>query len=58
MAETELVEMQITESGYRCIAALQEVMAQFDLSGPDASARTNRSLPPRPRRIGEQSWIR
>lgn len=40
MAETELVEMQITESGYRCVAALQELMAQFELSGPDAAMVT------------------
>lgn len=35
--DTELLEMQITDTGLRCVAALQEVMAQFDLSGPDAA---------------------
>lgn len=34
---TELLEMQITDTSQRCVAALQEVMAQFDLSGPDAA---------------------
>lgn len=38
MAEdTEIVDMQITDTGQRCVAALQEVVAQFDLSGPDAA---------------------
>lgn len=36
-AETELLEMQITDTGQRCIAALQEVIAQFDLSETDAA---------------------
>lgn len=37
MADTELVDMQMTDTGQRCVAALQEVIAQFDLSGPDAA---------------------
>lgn len=37
MSDTELIEMQITDTGARCVAALQEVVAQFDLSGPDAA---------------------
>lgn len=36
MPHTEMLEMQITDTGLRCVAALQEVMAQFDLFGPDA----------------------
>lgn len=36
-ADTELLEMQITDTGMRCVAALQDVIAQFDLSGPDAA---------------------
>lgn len=40
MADTEIVEMQITDTGLRCVAALQEVIAQFDLSGPDAAMVT------------------
>lgn len=37
---TELLEMQITDTGLKCVAALQEVMAQFDLSSPDAAMVT------------------
>lgn len=40
MADTELVDMQITDTGMRCVARLQEVMAEFDLSGPDAAMVT------------------
>lgn len=40
MADTELLEMQITDTGLKCVAALQEVMAQFDLSGQDAAMVT------------------
>lgn len=31
-----LVDMQITETGQRCVAALQEVIAGFDLTASDA----------------------
>lgn len=37
MVDSEIVDMQITETGQRCVAALQEVISQFDLSGPDAA---------------------
>lgn len=34
---TEVVDMQITETGQRCVAALQEVIAGFDLTSADAA---------------------
>lgn len=37
MPDTEFVDMQITDTGMRCVAALHDVIAQFDLSGPDAA---------------------
>lgn len=40
MPDPEIVDIQITETGQRCVAALQEVIAQFDLSGPDAAMAT------------------
>src|SRR4051812_32363651 len=36
MADNELVDMQISERGEICIAKLQEVFAEFDLSAADA----------------------
>lgn len=36
-ADTEIVEMQITDSGQRCVARLQEVVAEFDLTATDAA---------------------
>lgn len=33
--ETGVVDMQITDTGMRCVAALQEVISQFDLTAPD-----------------------
>lgn len=37
ITDAELIQLQITDIGARCVAALQEVAAQFDLSGPDAA---------------------
>lgn len=37
MSDTEIVEMSMTETGQRCVAALQDVISRFDLSGPEAA---------------------
>lgn len=40
MADTEIVDMEISERAQICVAKLQEVIAEFDLSGPDAAMVT------------------
>lgn len=44
MADTEMVKMEISERAQICVAKLQEVIADFDLTAADAAMATGELL--------------
>lgn len=44
MSDTEMVDMEISERAQICVAKLQEVIAEFDLTAADAAMATGELL--------------